>query len=188
MQARLHRRQRHTEPRGNFFTWQLLQIAQLVHLAKARRKRANRAIQVILHPPALKLLFRRWTIGRDLAPFLLQLRELQKRRKGRLLFQLPANTPRDLRQPRLKCARRTQLIHVPIRLQQGVNQHVFSVFTVAAGANHLAVHCVFVRGCQALKLLHFPWFVHHQNASRNSSGDLCRTSRLRGVVHSRASC
>jgi hypothetical protein len=41
---------------------------------------------------------------------------------------------------------------------------------------------------QMLELIDCLLFFHHPDASRNSSGDLCRTSRLRGAGRSTASC
>src|SRR5450755_1491800 len=58
----------------------------------------------------------------------------------------------DLRQPCAECTRLPQLIEVAIRLQQGLDQYIFSILAIAACSHKLAVDGIFMLARKVLKV------------------------------------
>jgi hypothetical protein len=69
---------------------------------------------------------------------------LEQRRKSLLLLELPADSTCDLGEPSAEGDGLAELIEMAIGLEQGLDQNVFRIFPIAAYANHLAIHHIFV--------------------------------------------
>jgi hypothetical protein len=152
VQARLHGRGGDSECAGNFIARAIFNVAHLVDRLILGRERRDGVVEELLHLTACQNELRSGFGAGDFAAFVFESRELQKRQQSLALLELPADTFGNLREPGAEGSGIAQLVEVTISLQEGFDENIFSVFAVAAGADHLAIDGILVLARERLEI------------------------------------